>query len=170
MSEIWQKIPTPLLWSSPNEKLKEDTIFFRVNMEEVMPQFSSLRDLGVIMSDNEKFEDHIKKVSRVIRQKIWWMMGTFCKRRAKILKQFWKTLFQCHIDYRSQLYMPSQAGNWTAFFPSFFLPIYQQSRKILYYLCMEDLRRKINNSGVELAAENVRLGRKCQIPKLRKKG
>ena len=31
-------------------------------MENIIEQFSSLRDLGVTMSDNAKYEDHIEKV------------------------------------------------------------------------------------------------------------
>ena len=36
----------------PNEDLKKDTLYFTANMEEVIEQFSNLRDLGVILSDD----------------------------------------------------------------------------------------------------------------------
>ena len=61
-------------------------------MEDVIQQFSSLRDLGVIMSDNGTFNEHIEKVTKVVRQKTGWVMRTFHTRRADILMQLWKTL------------------------------------------------------------------------------
>ena len=41
-------------------------------------------------------------------------MISFHTRRLDILKQLWKTLIQCHIDYCSQLYMPGQAQGMLA--------------------------------------------------------
>ena len=41
-------------------------------MEDVIQQFSSLSDLGVIISDNVKFNEHIEKVTKVVRKKIGW--------------------------------------------------------------------------------------------------
>ena len=35
----------------PNESLKEDTMYFTEEMSEVIEQFDTLRDLGVIVSD-----------------------------------------------------------------------------------------------------------------------
>ena len=42
--------------------MKMDTLYFTEDMEEVIKQFSSLRDLGVIMSDTARFDDHVDKV------------------------------------------------------------------------------------------------------------
>ena len=39
-----------------------NTVFFTGHMEEVIEQFSSLRDLRIIMTDDGKFQDHIEKV------------------------------------------------------------------------------------------------------------
>ena len=77
-------------------------------MENVIEQFSHLRDWGVIMSDNAKYDDHINKVVTKVRQKIGWIFRTFYTRRTYILKTLWKTLVQCHIDYCSQLDVPGQ--------------------------------------------------------------
>ena len=78
-------------------------------MDEVIEQFSSLRDLGVILTDDGKFQDHIEKVVKKVRQKIGWILRSFYTRRTDIMKQLWKLLVQCHIDYCSQLYMPGTA-------------------------------------------------------------
>ena len=83
-------------------------MYFTRDMEEVITEFSSLRDLGVIMSNYAKFEDHIEKIISKARQKVGWLFRTFYSRRLDIMKQLWKTLVECHIDYFSQLYLPSQ--------------------------------------------------------------
>ena len=43
----------------PYETLKNDTIYFTDNYEDVIERFSSLRDLGVILSEDGKFDHHI---------------------------------------------------------------------------------------------------------------
>ena len=76
-----------LLRYGPHEDIKENTIYFTEDMEDVILQWSSLRDLGVIMSDNGRFDDHIDKVTKTVRQKIGWIMRSFHTRRLDILKQ-----------------------------------------------------------------------------------
>ena len=53
-----------LLRYGPNEQLNKETLNFTANMESVINQFSSLRDLGVILSDTGKFDEHINKVTK----------------------------------------------------------------------------------------------------------
>ena len=43
----------------PNKDLKEDTVYFTSNMEEVIEQVSYAKDLGVILLDNAKFEEQV---------------------------------------------------------------------------------------------------------------
>ena len=95
-----------LLRYGTNDDLKNNTVYFTGHMEEVIEQFSSIRDLGVIMADDGEFDQHIEKVVKKVPQKIGWILRTFYTRRTDILKQLWKSLLQCHIDYCSQLYMP----------------------------------------------------------------
>ena len=61
--------------------------------------FNNVLPCGVILADNGKFEEHIEKVTRTVRPKVGWVMKTFFTRRTDIMKQLWKTLIQCHIDY-----------------------------------------------------------------------
>ena len=92
-----------------DEDLKNNTLYFTDNTEHIIERCSSLRDLGVILSDNGKFQDQIEKVSRKVRQKVGWICQSFYNRRTATMKHLWKTLIQCHIDYCSQLYLPGQA-------------------------------------------------------------
>jgi hypothetical protein len=173
----------------PNEDIKNDTIYFTEDMEDIIERFPSLRDLGVIMSDTGKFDDHIEHVAKKVRTKVGWILRTFYTRRTDILKQLWKTLCQCHIDYCSQLYMPGQAQNmmsiekllydFTSRIPEVrhedywtrlkLLKMSSQERRMERYRIFyvwKILEGKAPNCGVNLAPENERLGRRCEIPKL----
>ena len=41
----------------PNKKLKEDTVYFAGVMEEIIEQVSTVKDLGVTLSEDAKFEE-----------------------------------------------------------------------------------------------------------------
>ena len=66
-----------LLQYGTNEELKNNTVYFTGHMDKIIEQFSSLRDLGVIMTDDGKFQDHIEKVVKKARQKIGWILRCF---------------------------------------------------------------------------------------------
>ena len=177
----------------PNEDIKNNTIYFTAEMEDVIERFSSLRDLGVILSDDGKFEDHIDKVSRSVRQKIGWIRRTFYCRKIDFLKHMWKTLVQVHIDYCSQLYMPGQSQGLLSIEKLFydFTSQIPEVRELDYWSRLEKLKMisqekrmeryriiyiwKIleglaPNCGIELAPENERLGRRLKIPTLKSGG
>ena len=97
-----------------NQDIKDETCYCTSNMEDIIQRVTSLRDLGVILSEDGKFDNHIQKVFSKVRQKFGWMLRTFYTRRSDILKQLWKTLAQCHIEYCSQLYMPRQSQGMQA--------------------------------------------------------
>ena len=75
-----------------NENIKNDTTYFTDKMENIIEQFSTVKDLGVILTEDTRFESHIEKVSKTVRQKIGWIMRTFYTRNTKHLKHLWKTL------------------------------------------------------------------------------
>ena len=76
-----------ILWYGPNEELKNITMSITGKMEEVITQFSSLRDLGVIMTDDAKLDTHIEKVVRKVRQKVGCLFKSFYTRRLDILRE-----------------------------------------------------------------------------------
>ena len=45
-----------------NEEIKNSTVYFTAEMEDVILQFDCIRDLGVIVSDDAKFEKNLDKV------------------------------------------------------------------------------------------------------------
>ena len=178
-----------MLRYGPNNELKNNTIYFTEEMENVIEQFSSLRDLGIILSDDGKFSEHIDKVVKTVRQKSAWIMRTFNTRSTIILKQLWKTLLQCHIDYCSQLYKPGNAqdlikieklfSDFTSKMPEIkdkhywerlsFLKVLSQERRMERYRIIsvwKIIQGLTPNCGVELAPVNERLGRRCAVPHL----
>ena len=109
------------------------------------------------------------------------------------MKQLWKTLVQCHIDYCSQLVKPATAQGMAAIEKLFFdfsskipemrsenywirlqkMKMLSQERRMERYRIMyiwKILENKTPNCGVQLAPENPRLGRKCAIPQLQNNG
>ena len=54
-----------------NEILKGDTNYFTDDNSEITESFESLRDLGVILSDDATFEKHVENVVNIARQKNW---------------------------------------------------------------------------------------------------
>ena len=49
-----------------NEELKNNTMYFTEETENVIEQFSELRDLGIILSDDAKFSKHIDKIVKTV--------------------------------------------------------------------------------------------------------
>ena len=42
-----------------DDSIKDDTIYFTENMENIIERFDKVKDLGVIMNDEANFKDHI---------------------------------------------------------------------------------------------------------------
>ena len=97
---------------------------------------------------------------------------------------------QCHIDYCSQLYLPSQSQGLQAIEKLFYdfsskipevkeenywmrlcsLKMYSQQRRMERYRIIyvwKILENYAPNCGIQLAQLNERLGRKCKIPSIR---
>ena len=87
-----------------NSEIKDNTVYFTPNHEDVVEEKDMLRDLGVILSSDLKFSDHIDKVEATVSKKIGWILRTFRSRNTFMMKVLWKQLLQPHIDYCSQLY------------------------------------------------------------------
>ena len=182
-----------LLRYGPNENIKNNTLYFTNNYEHVIERFTSLRDLGVILSEDGRFDNHIDKVSKQVRQKVGWILRSFYTWKTTHLKHLWKTHVQCHVDYCRQLYLPGQTGNMQAIEKLFYnytakipevrdmdywsrlehLKMYSQERRLERYRILylwKILEGYAPNCGIEVAHENKRLGRKTKIPSLVRNG
>ena len=70
-----------------------------------------VRDLGVTLSSDATFSQHILSKTMFVRSQISWVLRTFNTRDAGPLLALWKTLIVCHLDYCSQLWSPSKKGD-----------------------------------------------------------
>ena len=55
-----------LLRYGPKEELKNNTLYFTDDTQHIIERYSSVRDLGVILSDDGRFETHIEKVIKKV--------------------------------------------------------------------------------------------------------
>ena len=98
-----------MLRYGPNNDLKNSTNYLTPEYEDLIEEKESLRDLGVIMSDDASFSRHVHHVCSKVKQKAGWILRTFQTRNTQVMKFLWKSLIQGHIDYCSQLYLPSKS-------------------------------------------------------------
>ena len=177
----------------PNTELKTNTEYYTEEKEHVIEEFSSLRDLGIIMSNDAKFSEHVEKVVKTVRQKAAWILRTFNTRKTELLKGLWKTLLQCHVDYCSQLWKPGQAQDMIKIEKLFYdfsskipeirdqdywsrlshLKMLSQERRMERYRIIavwKIIQGLSPNCGVEVAPPNERLGRRCVVPPLLPQG
>ena len=87
----------------PNTNLKNTTNYLTPEYKDLIEVKESLRELGVIVSDDATFTNHIIHVCQKVKQKAGWIFRTFLTRNTKVMKFLWKSLIQGHIDYCSQL-------------------------------------------------------------------
>ena len=85
------------------KNIKDDTLYFTDNMEDVIERYEKLKDLGIIMNDKVDFTDHVTNVTKKTRHKMGWIIGSFHCRKTHFMKHMFKTLVIPHVDYCSQL-------------------------------------------------------------------
>ena len=94
-----------------NLEIKQSTSYLTPNCDDLIEEKDSLRDLGIIMSSDASFSNHVELVCSKVRQKSGWVLRTFNSKKTWFLKFMWKTLIQGHVDYCSQLYFPHNSAD-----------------------------------------------------------
>ena len=170
--------------------LKESTIYFTSELQEVIQQVDNCRDLGIVMQDDATFSLQVEKVCKKIKQKCGWILRTFYNRSNKFMRHMFNTLAQSHADYCSQLWTPAEGGEleklegvlrtYTSKIPSVkhlnywqrleTLKMNSQQRRIERYkilYCWKIVENIVPNCGIGInSAEEKRTGRKCTVRKL----
>ena len=72
---------------------------------------TSLRDLGITMSNNGTFSTYIKEKVTSMKSKIAWVLRTFKTREKLTMLTLWKQLILSDHDYCSQLWSPDKVGD-----------------------------------------------------------
>ena len=74
-------------------------------------QQAHLRDLGITMSSDALFAQHIAEKVTAMKFKIGWVLRTFQTREKKPMMTLWKSLILCEHDYCCQLWNPHRVGH-----------------------------------------------------------
>jgi hypothetical protein len=174
-----------------NTSLKENTLYFTSEMEDIINQVDHCKDLGIIMQDDATFALQIEKVCRKVKQKCGWILRTFYNRSSHFMKHMFNTLAQPHADYCSQLWTPGEGGEleklegvlrtFTSKIPAVkhlnywqrlnSLKMNSQQRRFERYKILyiwKILENIAPNCGIEVQNEtNTRIGRSCKIRKMK---
>ena len=70
-----------------------------------------VRDLGVTMSSDGTFSEHIQKICLSARNMCSWILRTFSDRSSDLMLTTWKSLVLPILDYCSQLWCPLKKGD-----------------------------------------------------------
>ena len=88
--------------------IKESTIYFTPQMQSVIEEYENVRDLGVIVSNNAEFLEHIDLLIKKVRKVIGWILRSFLNRSLEFMKRMWISIVRPLIDYGSQIWSPQE--------------------------------------------------------------
>ena len=93
-----------------NTELKDSTSYVSPEWE-VIEEKSSLRDLGVTMSADTTFKEHINKVIESAKRMSAWILRTFKTRDRTPMLTLYKSLVRPLLEYSSALWSPNMKGD-----------------------------------------------------------
>ena len=93
----------------PDDVLKSTTSYTSSDGS-IIPEKEHVRDLGVTMSNDGSFRQHITNMCTSARNMCSWILRTFQSRNADLMLTLWKSLVLPILDYCSQLWSPDKAG------------------------------------------------------------
>ena len=158
----------------------------------VIPEKEHVRDLGVTMSNDGSFKQHITNMCTSARNMCSWILRTFPSCSPDLMLTMWKSLVLPILDYRSQLWSLIQVGQiqeiediqksftrkiwhvnrgdyWERL-SSFKLYSLQRRReryRIIYtWKILEGLVPNVGTTNKITSRTSVRHGRLCEIPRI----
>ena len=155
----------------------------------IIPDKDHLRDLGVQMSADGSFRQHIRVMCQSARNMCAWILRTFQSRNKDLMLTLWKSLVLPILDYCSQLWSPVKTGliqeiediqksftrkirslkrnYWERlhFFKLFSLQRRRERYRILYvWKILENIVPNVGDNGIK-SRTSIRHGRFCVVPK-----
>ena len=78
-----------------------------------LPKIDSEKDLGVLVSENWKWDQHISSIVKKATSMSAWVLRTVISRSPEVMLQIFKTFIRPHLEYCVQLWSPLPThGNW----------------------------------------------------------
>ena len=99
-----------LLRYGPNSNLKQQTSY-KTSSNTIIEEHQFVRDLGVMMSNNCKFQIHMNTSILNARKLSSWILRTFKTRSPTPMLTLWKSLVLPKLEYCSQLWNPWLKGD-----------------------------------------------------------
>ena len=93
-----------------NENLKEYYEYINSEYSEYIEHVSSTRDLGIIISSDGCFTEHIDKIVSKSRQKCGWINRSFLNKSISFRRKMWRVYIESSMDYGSQIWTPINQG------------------------------------------------------------
>ena len=76
----------------------------------IIPDKDHVKDLGVTMSNDCSFKQHVNNICISARNMCSWILRTFQSRSPELMLTTWKSLVLPILDYCSQLWSPTKVG------------------------------------------------------------
>ena len=173
-----------------DESLKLCTYYYTPTGQ-IITEKQQLRDLGVVMSNNGRFDDHISQIISSCKSKMSWVLRAFNTRDKDHMLLLWKLYVLPEIEYCSVLWSPfkigqiqkldalqwsflrkihmSQKQNYWETLASLNLYSTQRRReryRIIYiWKIIEGIVPNVNSSVH--CYNHIRYGRKCSVPRVK---
>ena len=93
-----------------SKEIQAESSYLSFNGSDVSEK-QHVRDLGVTLSNDATFSEHIMERCEMAKSKISWILRTFRSRHQIPMLTLWKSLILCHLEYCSQLWSPSTVGS-----------------------------------------------------------
>ena len=177
------------LRNGPDETLKICTNYTAPDGT-IITEKSDLRDLGVTMSADGTFKQHIHNMCQSARNMCSWILRTFQTRSPELMLTLWKSLVIPILDYCSQLWSPSKVGEiqqieeiqraftrkikydtkrdyWERlqYYHLFSLQRRRERYRILYtWKILEGIVPNLAGKSEVMSKQSLRFGRVCEIP------
>ena len=87
-----------------NTNLKNDYIYYNSDCSETIGDVDNLRDLGIILSSDGMFTNHINKIISKCEQKIGWINKSIIRDSIELKRTIWRPYLQSLVDYDSHLW------------------------------------------------------------------
>ena len=98
-------------YESKASKQTQAETSYSSNDGSIINETKHVRNLGVTLSNDATFNQHITDRCELVKAKVAWILRTFHSRDRLPMLTLWKTLVLCHLDYCSQLWSPSDVGS-----------------------------------------------------------
>ena len=157
----------------------------------IIPEKEHVKDLGVMLSSDGKFNEHVRRVVVKVKNLTSWILRSFSNRSAEVMLTLWKSLVLPHTEYAAQLWSPIQKGliqkleelqwsfvrkikscsrsdYWTTLkkFRLYSLERRRERYRVIYlWKILEGIVPNLSTNGEIHAINNERQGRKCRTQK-----